>query len=157
MSLPYEETLNGAPLVRPPPGARHELICRRLHQCIHASVANLASTRLLPPRSQVRLSTATVVCPDLALVTTATGKLWLAAEIVSSEDHAPDTVLKKQIYEDHKLPRLWMLDPRYDNIEIYHATQYGMALKGILAGVETLTERLLPEFQITVKELFQSS
>ncbi len=157
MSQPYEETLNGTPLIRPPPGARHELICRRLHQCIHASVANLASTRLLPPRRQVRLSRDTVVCPDLALVTVATGKLWLAAEIVSSEDHAPDTVLKKQIYEEARLPRLWMLDPRYDNIEVYHATQYGMALKEILAGSEVLSERLIPEFQITVKELFQAA
>jgi len=154
MSHAYEETLNGAPLVRPPPGTRHEIICRRLHQFIHASVANLASTRLLPPRSQVRLSSDTVVCPDLALVTSANGKLWLAAEIVSSEDHAPDTVVKKQIYEEVRLPRLWMLDPRYDNVEIYHATQYGMALKSILAGSELLTEKLLPEFEITVKALF---
>ncbi len=157
MSQPYEETLNGTPLVRPPPGTRHEVICRRLHECIHASVANLASTRLLPPRSQVRLSHETVVCPDLSLVTVATGKLWLAAEIVSSEDHAPDTVIKKQIYEEFKLPRLWMLDPRYDNVEVYHATQYGMALKEILAGSEILVERLLPEFQLTVRELFQAA
>ncbi len=155
MSQPYQETLNGAPLVRPPPGARHELICRRLHECIHASVANLASTRLLPPRWEVRIAQDTVVCPDLSLVASATGRLWLAAEIVSSEDHAPDTVVKKQIYEEIKLPRLWMLDPRYDNVEVYHGTQYGMALKEILAGSEILTERLLPEFQITVKELFQ--
>ena len=40
------------------------------------------------------------VCPDLALVAAATGKLWLAAEIVSSDDHRPDTVIKKQIYEE---------------------------------------------------------
>jgi len=157
MGQPYEETLNGTPLVRLPPGARHELICRRLHQCIHASVANLASTRLLPPRRQVRLSAETIVCPDLALVTVATNKLWLAAEIVSSDDHAPDTVIKKQIYEECKLPRLWMLDPRYDNIEVYHATQYGMALREILAGSEILNERLLPEFQLTVKELFEAA
>jgi Uma2 family endonuclease len=154
MSLPYEEILNGLPVARPGPGARHELICGRLHSCIKASVANLASTRLLAARSTVRLSEDTVVCPDLSLVTTATNKLWLAAEIVSSEDHASDTVVKKQIYEEHKLPRLWMLDPRYDNVEVYHLTPYGMALKGILAGREILSEQLLPEFQITVSELF---
>src|SRR5436190_1429555 len=135
-TLPYQETLSGTPLVRKPPGARHELICERLHRCVHASVDALKSTRLLPPRSQVRLSSSTVVCPDLALVAVATDKLWLAAEIVSSDDHAADTVVKKQIYEDAKLPRLWMIDPRYDNVEIYHATEYGMVLKGILAGNE---------------------
>jgi len=154
MTQPYEETLNGTPMVRPPPGERHELICQRLHKYIRASVGNLASTQLLPPRFEVRLSRETLVRPDLALITTANRKLWLAAEIVSSEDHAPDTVIKKQIYEEVRLPRLWMLDPRYDNVEVYHATPYGMALKEILAGRDLLTERLLPEFQITVSELF---
>jgi Uma2 family endonuclease len=155
-SLPYQETLSGTPLVRKPPGPRHEVICERLHRTVHASVEGFKSTRLLPPRSQVRLSPTTVVCPDLALVTVATDKLWLAAEIVSSDDHATDTVVKKQIYEDVKLPRLWMIDPRYDNVELYHATQYGMVLKAILAGSEILSEKLLPEFQITITELFRA-
>ena len=156
-SLPYQETLGGTPLVRKAPGARHELICDRLHRCVKASVEGIKSTRLLPPRTQVRVSPTTLVCPDLALVTIATDKLWLAAEIVSSDDHATDTVVKKQIYEDLKLPRLWMIDPRYDNVELYHATQYGMVLQAILAGSELLTEKLLPEFQITISELFRTT
>ena len=156
MSHPYEETLNGEPLLRMAPGERHERICARLHQCVQASVANLTSTRLLTPRSSVRISNETLVRPDLALLTAATGKLWLAAEIVSSDDHAPDTVLKKQLYEEMKLPRLWMIDPRYDNVEVYHATQYGLVLKGILAGSEILSDKLLPEFEITMAALFES-
>ena len=154
MAESYSETLNGASLLRRAPGPRHELICARLHKCVHAGVANLSSARLLAPRSEVRLSSDTIVRPDLALVTAATGKLWLAAEIVSADDHRTDTVVKKQIYDDLKLPRLWMLDPRYDNAEIYHCSPYGLVLKGILAGREVLTEKLLPEFEVTVAELF---
>ncbi len=154
MSLTYAEILNGSPLARRAPGARHELICARLHQCVRASVANFAGTRLLAARTEVRLALRHTVCPDLALVTTATGKMWLAAEIVSSDDHQPDTVIKKQIYEEIRLPRLWMVDPRYDNVEVYHSSQYGLVLKHILAGHELLTEKLLPEFQLTVAELF---
>jgi Uma2 family endonuclease len=155
MSEAYEETLEGATLMRKAPGARHELICARLHVCVHASVANFTSTRLLAPRSEVQLSTETKVCPDLALVAVPTGKIWLAAEIVNSDDHRADTVVKKQIYEDLKLPRLWMIDPRYDNVEIYHGTEYGLMLKGILAGSEILTEKLLPEFQMAIGDLFR--
>ena len=154
MSLNYAEILNGSPLARRAPGARHEQICARLHQWVKASVADFAGTRLLWPRAEVKLSSRHTVCPDLALVTTATGKLWLAAEIVSSDDHQPDTVIKKQIYEEMRLPRLWMIDPRYDNVEVYHSSQYGLVLKSILAGHELLTEKLLPEFQLTVTELF---
>ena len=154
MSATYAEMLNGAPLARRAPGARHELICDRLHKWVKASVANFAGTRLLAPRAEVRLSLRHTVCPDLALVATATGRLWLAAEIVSSDDHHPDTVIKKQVYEEIRLPRLWMIDPRYDNVEIYHSNEYGLILKSILAGHELLTEKLLPEFQLTITELF---
>ena len=154
MSLTYAEILNGSPLARSAPGARHEQICSRLHQWVRASVANFNGTRLLPPRSEVQLSRKHTVCPDLALVAAATGKMWLAAEIVSSDDHRPDTVIKKQIYEEMKLPRLWMIDPRYDNVEVYHSNEYGLILKSILAGHELLTEKLLPEFQLTIAELF---
>ena len=154
MNRPYEEIVDGASLPRPAPGARHEAICDRLHAAMTASVANLTSARLLAPRDEVQISRATRLRPDLALVTTATGKLWLAVEIVSTDDHRTDTVLKKQIYEDVRVPRLWMVDPRYDNVEVYHSTQWGLALKGILAGSEVLSETLIPEFQIVISELF---
>ena len=154
MSEPYEELLAGEVTLRLPPGDRHELICSRLHTVIRASVSNFAGTRLLEPRSEVRIARNTTLRPDLALVAAATGRLWLAAEIVDSDDHRTDTVLKKQLYEDIKVPRLWMIDPRYDNIEVYHSTEYGLALKGILAGQEVLSEKLLPEFQLVVADLF---
>lgn len=155
MTQPYAETLEGEMLMRSAPGTRHELICARLHRCVQASVSNLTSTVLLPQRSRVRLSSHTTVCPDLALLAAATGRLWLAAEVVNSEDHQADTVLKKQLYEEVKLPRLWMIDPRYDNVEVYHATPYGLALKEILAGRDVLTENLLPEFELAVAKIFE--
>jgi hypothetical protein len=64
MSLTYAEILNGAPLARCAPGARHELICARLHQWVRASVANFVGTRLLTPRAEVRLSAKHTVSPD---------------------------------------------------------------------------------------------
>jgi len=92
----------------------------------------------------------------MALVTAATGKLWLAAEVINSDDHRTDTVTKKSIYEDINLPRLWMVDPRYNNVEIYQSSEYGLMLKGILAGSEALTEHLLPGFQYVMNDLFAS-
>ena len=154
MSLPYEEILEGASLPRSAPGARHELICERLHAAMTASVANLGSTQLLVPRTKIQVTRSTAICPDLALITTATGRLWLAVEIVHTGDHHADTVIKKEVYEQVRVPRLWMIDPRYDNVEIYHSTEFGLALKGILAGSEILSEKLVPEFQFVIAELF---
>jgi Uma2 family endonuclease len=154
MTRPYEEIFGGESFPRSAPGERHEMICERLHAAMIASVSNLSTTQLLAPRTKIHVSRSTAICPDLALVTVSTGKLWLAVEIISREDHHADTVLKKQLYEDIRVPRLWIIDPRYDNVEIYHSTEFGLALKGILASSETLTEKLIPEFQIVVAELF---
>jgi len=154
MSQSYEEIIEGETFLRLPPGARHEKICAILHARVAAALASISASRLLAPRSIVQLGPGTMLRPDLALLTAATGKLWLAAEIVSSDDHRMDTVVKKTLYEQINLPRLWMIDPRYDNMEIYHGTPYGLALKKILAGREIVTEALLPEFQLTVAELF---
>jgi len=157
MSEHYEEIIEGIATPRRAPNVRHERICARLHTLVKAGVSNYSSTQLLPPRTEVRISRDTILCPDLALVTSANSKLWLAAEIVSSDDHRTDTVLKKDVYESMKLPRLWMIDPRYDNIEVYHSTDYGLSLHQILAGREQLTDRLLPEFILVVSDLFADS
>jgi Uma2 family endonuclease len=154
MSRPYEEILDGATFPRSAPGGWHEIICDRLHAAMTASVANLAGTQLLAPRTRIHVTRSTALCPDLALVTVATGRLFLAAEIISRDDHRADTVTKKEIYEQIRVPRLWMVDPRYDNVEIYHSTEFGLQLKGILAGSEVLTETLIPEFQFVIAALF---
>jgi Uma2 family endonuclease len=155
MSEAYEEILEGVRRLRPAPGARHEEVCRRLQARVAESLAGLTVARVLPRRTAVTLARGVEVRPDLALVTVATNKLWLVAEVVSSEDHHPDTVIKKTIYEENGLPRLWMVDPRYDNVEVYHGGQYGLTLKEILAVRETLTEPLLPAFQYVIAELFK--
>jgi len=75
-------------------------------------------------------------------------------EVVSRDDHRPDTVTKKEIYDQFRVPRLWMVDPRYDNVEIYQQSDFGLRLQAILAGREVLSEKLLPEFAVTISELF---
>jgi Uma2 family endonuclease len=157
MSESYEETILGERMLRLPPGPRHELICGRLHRALQASVANFSGARLLEIRTRVSLGAANEFCPDIALVTAANDKLWLAIEVVSSEDHKADTVFKKDAYEAARVPRLWMVDPRYNNIEVYYATTYGLRLQEILATKDVLTEKLLPEFQMTITELFAAA
>jgi Uma2 family endonuclease len=154
MSQTYEEILDGATLPRSAPSERHEQICRRLHREMAMGVNGLASTQLLAPRTQIQVSRYTLLRPDLALVTAANGKLFLAVEIISRDDHRADTVTKKDIYEQIRVPRLWMVDPRYDNVEIYHSFEYGLKLHGILAGSEVLTDKLIPQFKLVVADLF---
>jgi Uma2 family endonuclease len=148
----YEEIVRGETLKRLAPGERHETICERLHEVVTRSL--VPTTRLLEPRTIIELVPGTLVRPDLVLVTALSNKPWLIAEIVNAYDHGSDTVTKKMIYEESRLPRLWMIDPRYDNVEVYHGTPYGLSLNQMLAGRQLLTEKLLPELQIRVSELF---
>jgi Uma2 family endonuclease len=154
MSHAYEEILEGATLPRSALSDRHEQICARLHREMATSIAGMDSVKLLAPRTQVALSRTSAFCPDLALVMAATNKLFLAVEIINRDDHRPDTVTKKEVYEHCRVPRLWMVDPRYDNVEIYHSFEFGLKLQGILAGSETLKEKLVPQFQLIIKDLF---
>lgn len=154
MSLDYEEIIEGVSVLRRASAGRHEEICEALHAAFATALAGITVARLLEPRSIVQLSPGSLLRPDLALVTAATGKLWLAAEVVSSTDHRWDTVTKKELYENFAVPRLWMVDPRYDNVEVYHGSPHGLALQHIYAGREVLAERLLPALSLTVAQLF---
>jgi hypothetical protein len=154
VSLDYEEIIEGVSVLRRAPTGRHEAVCEVLHAAFATALAGGAVARVLEPRSIVQLTPGTLLRPDLALVTTATGKLWLAAEVVSSTDHRWDTVTKKELYENFAVPRLWMVDPRYDNVEVYHGSPHGLALQHIYAGREVLAERLLPALNLAVAELF---
>jgi len=157
MTDPYEEIVNGERLLRMPPRARHEEILTRMHKRIATAIIGLTTTKLLAPRAKVEFAANNSFRPDLTLVTAATNKIWLIAEVISSDDHHADTVDKKSVYEELKLPRLWMIDPRYDNVEIYHGAPYGLSLKRVLVGRELLTEALLPGFQFALHELFAGS
>ena len=154
MGADYEEIIEGETVLRFVPAGRHEEVCEALHAAFAVALAGNAVARLLERRSIVQLSPGSLLRPDLALVTAATGKLWLAAEVVSSTDHRWDTVTKKELYENFAVPRLWMVDPRYDNVEVYHGSPHGLALQHIYAGREVLAEKLLPALKVTVAELF---
>jgi len=154
MSQTYEEILAGERVIRSAPGVRHEAICERLHQRVNASLGSAAVRKLLPCRSIVPLSSGSWIRPDLTLVESATGNIWLVAEVISAGDHAPDTVAKKMVYEEVNVPCLWIIDPRYNNVEIYAGSPYGLALRTILYEKEILRDDRWPEFELSVAELF---
>ena len=61
---------------------------------------------------------------------------------------------QKQLWADAKLPRLWMVDPRYLNVEVYGCGEYGFTLADILANHHALTDPHLPGLSCPMDELF---
>jgi len=159
MSEAYEELLQGEPIQRRPPSAEHELLVARLHELVARTLPLNSALRLLPPRSELLLAEHSVLRPDLTVIrtdleATGTAHLYLVAEVLLPGDHHVDTVVKKQLWSDARLPRLWMVDPRYLNVEVYGLGEYGFTLSDILANHHPLTDPYLPGLECSMDELF---
>lgn len=159
MSEAYEELLQGEAVYRRPPSAEHELLVSRLHERVARSLPLNSALRLLPPRTELLLEEHSVLRPDLTIVrtdpgVTGTALLYLVAEVLLPGDHHVDTVIKKQLWSDIQLPRLWMVDPRYLNVEVYGIGEYGFTLIDILAHHHPLTDPHLPGLGCSMDELF---
>jgi Uma2 family endonuclease len=154
MPLPYEERLAGELHLRVAPGKPHELLCNRLHAWVRESLPPNSTLQLPPRRTPFELPQGDLVCPDLALVNPNEKRLYLAVEVIQPGDHNRDTVVKKLLYLEQGLPRLWIVDSRYHNVEIYGGRDFGYRLETILAGSQPLTDSALPGFSRTMDEIF---
>lgn len=159
MSEAYEEMIQGEAVHRRPPSSDHELLVARLHELVALSLPLNSALSLLPPRTELQLNDRTLLRPDLAIVRddpglTGVAQLHLVAEVLLPGDHHVDTVIKKQLWADLRLPRLWMVDPRYLNVEVYGCGDYGFTLFDILANRHPLTDPHLPGLSCTMDELF---
>jgi len=161
MNGAYEELIAGQRVQRRTPTPEHEILVARLHALVAKSLPLNSTLRLLGPRAELELDGHSVLRPDLAIVQmrpTVDGsrrvQLYLVAEVLQPGDHHVDTVAKKQIWSDGLLPRLWIVDPRYFNVEIYGRGDHGFTLLEILANHLPLTDPYLPGFRLSMPELF---
>ncbi|CAM2803060.1 Uma2 family endonuclease [Rariglobus hedericola] len=154
MPDPYEELIDGETFIRGPLNGPHEVLCDRLHAWVARHLPANSALKLLPRRTTLTLRAGTVICPDLALVRRDNNELYLAAEVLQPGDHHPDTVLKKQVYSDCRVPRLWVVDSRYQNVEVYGSQSTGFRLEWILASHEFLTDAALNGSSYPVADIF---
>ncbi len=161
MSEPYEETIHGEEVLRCAPNPSHELLVDRLHRLVGNNLPANSHLKVLPPRFQIDLGRLGMLQPDLCIVRPrgddngqSGDRLYLVAEVLHPGDHHVDTVIKKQLWADIRLPRLWMVDPRYLNVEVYASTEFGFTLLDILANRHPLTDPNLPGLRCPMRELF---
>lgn len=159
MTEAYEEIIQGESVSRRAPSLAHETLLGRLHALVARTLPPASGLELLPPRASLQLADDCILRPDLTLVRTAPGltgvaRIYLVTEVLFPGDHHLDTVVKKQLWSDLRLSRLWMVDPRYLNVEIYSLGEYGFTLTDILAHHHPLTDPHLPGLDCTMDELF---
>ena len=157
MSEPYEETIDGSVLPRRAPGLEHERLVADLHALVSAALPPNSALQLLRPRTGLRLADDCLLRPDLVAVradAVGVATPYLVAEVLLPGDHHLDTFVKKHLWSDLRLPRLWMVDPRYLNIEVYGCGEYGFTLQDILANHHPLTDPHLPGLVCPIEEFF---
>ena len=157
MSEPYEERLDGQRVLRTPPPDSHEILCDRIHQWVNRYLPVNSTLKRLPRRTAVALSSLTSMKPDLALVKDNENRAYLFAEVLLPGDHSADTVIKKCLCQQHLLPRLWIIDPRYLNVEVYASGPHGFRLETILANRDCLTDAFLPGLECSMTDLFRDA
>ena len=70
-----------------------------------------------------------------------------------------DIGAKKAAYERHGLPELWLVDIPAEQVLVFRRSRSGAARFDVtleLAGDDALASPLLPGFELTLRELFQS-
>jgi Uma2 family endonuclease len=159
MSEAYEEVIQGETVQRRSPPLPHEILVGRLHAIVARALPSDTGLKLLPPRASLQLADDCILRPDLTVVRTAPepvgpARLYLVAEVLFPGDHHLDTVIKKELWSGLRLPRLWMVDPRYLNVEVYGLGEYGFTLTDILAHHHRLTDPQLPGLGCSMDELF---
>ena len=154
MADPYEEVFDGRPLIRGPINGPHELLCDRLHQWVAKNLPRNSALHLLPRRSLVKLRPDTEIRPDLALMRRNDPRLYLAVEVLQPSDRHADTVIKKNILAACLVPRLWIVDGRYQNIELYVTNGGRFRLEAILTDNDLLADAALSSARYPLAELF---
>ena len=154
MADPYEEILDGRPLIRGPINGPHELLCERLHHWVAKNLPHNSALHLLPRRALVKLRPDTEIRPDLSLMRRNDPRLYWAVEVLQPSDRHPDTVIKKNILAACLVPRLWIVDGRYQNIELYVTTGGHFRLEAILTGNDVLSDSALSSGRLSLAELF---
>ena len=154
MADPYEEVLDGRPLIRGPINGPHELLCDRLHSWVGETLPHNSALHLLRRRSLVKLRPDTEIRPDLALMRRNDPRLYLAVEVLQNSDRHPDTVIKKNILAACLVPRLWIVDGRYQNIEIYVTNGGHFRLETILTVDDVLSDAALSGGRYLLSDLF---
>jgi Uma2 family endonuclease len=156
------ELLDGVVIVNQP-SVLHQRVCARIHRALEAWTDAGAERGEASWPLDVVLDDGTVLAPDV---------LWFAAPLPSQATRAPrlpelavevrssatwvyDVGPKRERYERHGLPELWLADTASRTLLVYRRSQpkagFDVALE--LAAEDVLSSPLLPGFAVAVGEL----
>jgi len=160
------ELIDGAHVMSPSLKTKHQRILLKLSYESHRFLRGRRLGEIFIAPCDVVLSDVDVVQPDLTFVATAQAAIvtkaniqgvpTLAVEILSEGNRKLDETIKRQRYEQYRIPEYWIIDPELNHIKIYRHTdgRYRQATVLSLETQDTLTTPLLPALSLPLAALF---
>ena len=143
------EIVDGRLLITgPQPPAHHAAVIALMVLLKHACPPHLlvaVGSIAFRPTPHTTLRPDVLVCPRDAPVTQPP---LLAVEVLSPATRTTDVVLKRTLYEQHKIPSYWLLDPTTRELTILELTPTGYTCQAVIQSEETF--RATTPFPITL-------
>ena len=161
---PYQ-LIAGQLVMSPGPSTSHQRISTNLLRALLPYVEEHGLGTIFHAPSDVRLSEKDIVQPDLYFIKTEREHLIgpqyiegppdLLIEILSPSSAYYDLKQKKNLYELHKVPEYWIVDPEDHTVEVYllEDDTYGIATR--YTENQTVSTTQIKGFSMDVNRIFQ--
>ena len=162
------EIIDGEHYVTPSPITKHQVVSMNLTRAFNFWLRRHPRGYLFAAPFDVVFSNLDVVEPDLLYISRErTGILTdkhvrgapdLVIEILSPGTRKTDELIKRKLYERFGVGEYWVVDPELDTIKIYRHVEEAFERISELSveHQDVLTTPLLPDFSVTLAELFAS-
>ena len=161
----YYELINGYVMKKSAPRPEHQSISMYLSIQLGIHIKNRQLGKLFAAPIDVFLDRINAVQPDLVFIASANqekittdgimGIPDLVIEIISPTSVIRDRVDKKNLYERLNIQEYWIIDPQYQDVEIYTIENNRYELySGITMFEGELKSKILEGIDINLKEMF---
>jgi Uma2 family endonuclease len=157
------EIIDGELVVTPVPTLKHQIVSGRLIRYLDRHVDDGNSGMVFTVPTGVRLTSDTLVIPDLCFVshsrrldpsaTTFDEAPDLIVEILSPGTRRRDLTIKRELYERFAVPEYWVVDPDARTITIL-ALRDGRYEPVPLGDDGAVHSRVLPGLPLTLEQIF---
>jgi Uma2 family endonuclease len=159
------ELVQGEIYGTPSPTPGHQESVGTIYAALRAHGRARGTGRAFVSPLDVHLSEESVVQPDVLWLATGNPALAddavhgvpdLVVEVVSPSHPERDRFVKRSLYEEHRVPELWLVDPSDRSVEVLRFSGDRYAPAGWFVAGQVLVSPSLPGFELPVEDLFSS-
>jgi Uma2 family endonuclease len=162
------EIIDGEHYVTPSPNTKHQAVSANLMARLWIYLRDHPGGWVFAAPFDVIFSDVDIVEPDLIYISRdragvltgqhVRGAPDLVVEILSPSTRKTDEITKRKRYERFGVVEYWVLDPERNAIKVYRRVddRFVRVVELSAEAGDTLTTPLLPEFSVTLAEIFAS-